>query len=130
MIEAEAVSKALHALFIAVEGTQLRQEAQTAHEAAQKFSGDIDALTKEADTKHAKVLEHRARANEYHEKAMKMRELVIAERAKRQAEREEARSAMREQADSVRSALYDEAKIEKETDDAVAALKAKGKLSL
>ncbi len=110
--------------------SRLRGEAQSAHEAAQKFSTDIDALTKEADIKHAKVVEHRGTANEIHEKAMKMRELVIAERAKRQAETEEGRTAMKEQSERVKSNLYDEERLEKETDEAVAALKERGKLSL
>lgn len=109
---------------------QLRQDAQTAHDAAGKHSADIDALTKEADLKHAKVVEHRERANEFHEKAMKLRELVIAERAKRKAEDTEAREAMRDQASRVKDALYDEARLEKDADEAVAALRAKGKLNL
>ena len=109
---------------------RLRQDAQSAHDEAGKHSSEIDGLTKEADLKHAKVEEHRARANEFHEKAMKLRELVIAERAKRRAEHDEAQEAMRDQASRVKSALYDETRIEKETDDAVAALRAKGKLNL
>ncbi len=112
------------------QANKLRGEAQSAHEASQKFSLEIDALTKEADAKHAHVLDHRAKANEIHEKAMKMRELVVAERAKRHAEQDEARSAMKEQSERVKASLYDEAQIEKGTDDAVAALKARGKLSL
>jgi uncharacterized coiled-coil DUF342 family protein len=109
---------------------QLRQDAQTAHDAAGKHSTDIDALSKEADLKHAKVQEHRERANEFHEKAMKLRELVIAERAKRKAEHDEGQEAMRDQASRVKDALYDEARREKEADEAVASLRAKGKLNL
>lgn len=109
---------------------QLRQDAQAAHEAAGKHSTDIDGLTKEADLKHAKVQEHRERANEFHEKAMKLRELVIAERAKRKAEHDEGQEAMRDQASRVKDALYDETRTEREADDAVATLRAKGKLSL
>ncbi len=108
----------------------LRGQAQAAHDEAQKHSGDIDALTKEADLKHARVLDHRAKANDIHEKAMKMRELVIAERAKRQAEREEGRQEMADQAERVKSTLYDEERTNREADEAVAALKAKGRLTL
>lgn len=109
---------------------ELRGRAQTAHEAAQAHSTEIDALSKEADVKHAKVLEYRARANEIHEKAMKMREQVVAERAKRNAERDEARQDMAQQSEKVKAELYDEERINRETDEAVAALKAKGRISL
>ena len=108
----------------------LRGQAQAAHDEAQKHSGDIDALTKEADIKHARVLDHRAKANDIHEKAMKMRELVIAERAKRQAEREEGRQEMADQAERVKSTLFDEERTNREADEAVATLKAKGRLAL
>jgi uncharacterized coiled-coil DUF342 family protein len=110
--------------------TVLREQAQAAHEAAQQHSTEIDALTKDADQKHKEYLEYRARADEIHEKAMKMRELVIAERAKRRAEQDEAQASLKEQAEKVRLTLYDEEKIEKEAEDAVAALRQKGKLSL
>lgn len=109
---------------------QLRQQAQTAHEDAVKHSGDIDALTNEADAFHKRVLEHRERADELHAKAMKMRELVIAERVKRKAEREEAAQAVRDQAGRVRDALYDESRIAAEEDEAVAALRSKKRLTL
>ena len=109
---------------------ELRQQAQTEHEAATKHSADIDNLAKEADTFHQRSVEHRTRAQEYHDKAQKMKELVIAERAKRQAEHAEAREAMDEQSDKVKRELYDETRIEKEEDEAVAALKARGRLSL
>lgn len=110
--------------------TALRQKAQEAHEAAQKHSNAIDALTKEADQKHNEYLECRARADEVHEKAMKMREMVISERAKRKAEMDEARADMKEHSEKVRATLFDDEKIDKEVDEAVAALQAKGKLTL
>jgi uncharacterized coiled-coil DUF342 family protein len=109
---------------------RLRQQAQTAHEDATKHSDDIDGLTAEADIHHKRVLEHRQRADELHEKAMKMRELVIAERAKRKAEKDEADVAVREQAGRVRDALYDESRTQAEEEEAVAALRSKGRLSL
>jgi uncharacterized coiled-coil DUF342 family protein len=112
------------------EVTRLRQEAQAAHEEAQKSSAEIDALTKEADARHQQYLEHRQRANEIHEKAMKMRELVVAERAKRAAEQQEAKESMIEQAQKVKAELYDEERIAKETDEAVELLRQRGKLTL
>jgi hypothetical protein len=75
-------------------------------------------------------MECRARADEVHEKAMKMREMVIAERAKKKAEMDEARADMKEHSEKVRATLFDGEKIDKEVDEAVAALRAKGKLTL
>ncbi|HEX9710336.1 MAG TPA: hypothetical protein VGB42_10280 [Candidatus Thermoplasmatota archaeon] len=112
------------------EAQQLRQRAQSAHEDASRHSGDIDGLTAEADTHHKRVLAHRERADELHGKAMKMRELVIAERAKRKAQEQEAAAAVREQAGRVRDALYDETRIAAEEDEAVAALRSKRRLTL
>lgn len=109
---------------------QLRQQAQTAHEDATRHSGDIDGLTAEADTFHKRVIEHRERADELHAKAMKMRELVIAERAKRKAEALEADQAVRDQAGRVRDALYDESRLAAEEEEAVAALREKKRLTL
>jgi uncharacterized coiled-coil DUF342 family protein len=109
---------------------ELRQRAQEAHEDATRHSGDIDGLSAEADTFHKRVLDHRARADDLHEKAMKMRELVIAERAKRKAEQQESDEAVREQAGRVRDALYDEQRMAAEEEEAVAALRSKRRLTL
>lgn len=123
---------------------ELLRAADAEHEQVVKLSGqagakrdEIDALgpqltalSTEADKKHAEFLKIRGRADEYHQKAMDMRNQVLATREAQRSEVREVRDLVRKQNLQVRRTLLDDEKREGAADEALRALLSKGRVEI
>ncbi len=94
------------------------------------ISGEMTHLLGEARKKSEKINKIRASADEFHNKAMEMREKVFAIRKERRDEAKAARAVVSEHNKAARSALQDEKEIKKKEDDIVALLMKGGKIEL
>lgn len=123
---------------------ELLRAADAEHEQVVKLSGqagakrdEIDALgpqltalSTEADKKHGEFLKIRGRADEYHQKAMDMRNQVLATREAQRSEVREVRDLVRKQNLQVRRTLLDDEKREGAADEALRALLSKGRVEI
>jgi uncharacterized coiled-coil DUF342 family protein len=106
---------------------------KTAREHHDKFVTTIKELRvvqSESNEKHQEFLAFRVKADEFHQKAMELREKVMAVRAERRDEFQRRRGEIRDVNDAAHRAVGDPRAIEKANEDALAALKKGGKISL
>ncbi len=92
--------------------------------------GEISLLIAEANKRHDAYIEHKAKADEFHQKTLDMRAKILAVREQRRQEILEARRFIQDHRRAVREALDDEAKMERAADEALQRLLQKGKVAL
>ncbi|MBW3584039.1 MAG: hypothetical protein KY455_13190 [Euryarchaeota archaeon] len=101
--------------------------------AHQKFVEALEeakTVQKEANQKHREFIATRERSDEIHAKAMEIRESMLAIRGEERAARDAARREVQDINKNVRQALNDPKRREEQAEDAIAALKKGGKISL
>jgi len=140
--EEEQVFKEAKEIDAAIDDLFARADEEHAHVVAYsvKANGMHDKITEhvqnmgviiaEANKRHEEYLEARAKADDQHQKAMEMREMVVSIRGAAQAEVREARQILKQQRQMVRRELYDEKKLDEFANKAVEALLKKGKVEI
>jgi uncharacterized coiled-coil DUF342 family protein len=112
------------------EVVRLHDEAEKVHKQVVAHIEEINHLSSEGDKKHHQMLESRAMADRYHEKAMSMRERLMATRREAREERER----QKEELDDINRAVKDRFESEeaqKEAEDEILKiLQQKGKVDL
>jgi uncharacterized coiled-coil DUF342 family protein len=112
------------------EVVRLHDEAEKVHKRVVAHIEEINHLNSEGDKKHHQMLESRAMADRYHEKAMSMREKLMA--TKREARQE--RQRQKEELDEINKAVkdrFENEEAQKEAEDEILKiLQQKGKVDL
>lgn len=108
----------------------LSNQAQEIHDRITLIVKSVSHLVAEANKNHEAYVKLKERADAYHQKAVEMREKLMAMRNLKRDEVREARKRIKEQNIAVKSALYDEKKREKAADDALDTLLKKGKVEI
>ena len=122
----------------------LFKEADTEHELVVKYYGmarkiqkkmdevvkEVSHLIAEADKKHEAYLELRKKADEFHQKALDMRNVLNDIRKENRASFLEIKKRINEQNRAARDAVADEKKLEEKSDEALEQLLKKGKITL
>ncbi len=109
---------------------KLSTEQKDRHEKLVGVMTQISGLVEEANKKHEEFLDIRARADEFHKKAMEMREKVLTIRNEKRAEIREARNLIRQQNLTVRKELLDDRKLDKAAEEALQVLLKKGRVEM
>jgi len=108
----------------------LANRAQEDHDKVTELVREISVLIAEGDKKHKEFIEAREKADAYHEKAMEMRDKVLAERKAGRAEEMEERKMLRDQNRIVRATLLDKNKLDEAADKALEKLLKQGKVEI
>jgi uncharacterized coiled-coil DUF342 family protein len=110
--------------------SRLQKEAQVHHEKFVEAIKEVRTISAEADSKHKEFIAYKTKADEYHEKGMELREKVMAVKGERAEEYKAQKQEIRGFNDRARNAVSNPAMRKKVEDDALAALKSGGKISL
>jgi uncharacterized coiled-coil DUF342 family protein len=110
--------------------TKFMKEAQTHHEAFIAAVKETRVLVAEANKKHDEFVACKTKADDMHNKAMELREKVMAVRNERKAEYDARRQEVREVNQVARKNVSDPRGIEKAQESALDQLKKGGKISL
>ena len=110
--------------------TKWMKEAQAHHEAFIAAVKETRVLVNEANKKHDEFVACKTKADEYHQKAMELREKVMAVRNERKAEYDARRQEVREVNQVARKNVSDPRGIERAQESALDQLKKGGKISL
>jgi uncharacterized coiled-coil DUF342 family protein len=108
----------------------LSNQAQEIHDRITLIIKSVSHLVAEANKNHEAYVKLKERADAYHQKAVEMREKLMAMRNEKRDEIREARKRIKEQNIEVKKALYDKGKREKAADDALEILLKKGKVEI
>ena len=100
------------------------------HEKLVGVMTQVSGLVAEANKKHEEFLDVRTRADEFHKKAMEMREKVLTIRNEKREEIREARNLIRQQNLTVRKELLDDRKLDKAAEEALQVLLKKGRVEM
>ena len=105
-------------------------EAQQHHEEFVKAIEESRVVSREADGKHKEFVAARIAADDAHQKAMELREKMIAIQGERRAEFEADRRELREVNQAARQAVADPRRLEEKAEDDLALLKTGGKIRI
>ncbi|MFO1535806.1 MAG: coiled-coil protein [Thermoplasmatota archaeon] len=106
------------------------KEAQGHHEKFIAGVKEVRVLVQEANKKHAEFVAHKQKADESHNKAMELREKVMAVRGERKAEYDAQRKEIQQVNQTARKNVADPRALDRIKDDALEQLKKGGKISL
>lgn len=107
-----------------------QKEAQAAHEKFVVAVKEVRLLVSESNRKHQEFVAYKAKADDYHNRAMELREKVMAVRDERKAEYDARKKEVTDYNRQVHRNVMDEKAIEKAKDREFEALKKGGKISL
>lgn len=103
---------------------------QAAHEKFVKVFNEAAQVIGTANAKHAEYVEARTKADSQHQQFLELRSKILELRGRDVAERQEARTIIREQRAAVRKAVADPTKLEEHADETLEQLKKGGKIRL
>ncbi len=109
---------------------QYHDEANAAHAKFIEAVKQVRIISEEADEKHKEFVALKTKADDFHNKAMELREKVMAVRGEHRAQMQERRQEIRSVNQNVNQRLNDPKAIEKANESALDALKKGGKISL
>lgn len=109
---------------------ELQKKAQEHHEKFVEAIKEVRTISAEADAKHQEFIAYRKKADEFHEKAMELREKVMAVKGERAANYRAQREEIKGFNNRAKQAVNNPEARKKVEDDALAALKSGGKISL
>ncbi len=109
---------------------QYHDEANVAHAKFIDAVKQVRIISEEADSKHKEFVALKTKADDFHNKAMELREKVMAVRGEHRAEMAERRQEIRSVNQGVSQRLNDPKALEKANESALDALKRGGKISL
>lgn len=112
------------------EVVRFHEEAEKVHKRVVAHIEEINHLSAEGDRKHSAMLEARALADRYHQKAMAMREKLMATRREAREEREREEEELDELNRQVRERFESEEAQKKAEDEILKLLQEKGKVDL
>ena len=112
------------------EVVKLSEESNTIFDEIKKKSSEIRHLITQADQKHEEYKDIIERSGHFHERAMEMRDKVMALRRERKEKYRKAKKEIDDQNLKARRALTDEARLDAAADEAVKALLKKGKIEM
>ncbi len=109
---------------------ELSNAGQTLHDQIGPILDQLKFMDAESDKKHQEYLQLRQDADKHHQEATTLREDVEKLREKRQGIFRERRAIVTDQKQNVRTALFDEVKLEEKAEDDLKALFSSGKITL
>jgi uncharacterized coiled-coil DUF342 family protein len=112
------------------EVVRLHDEAEKVHKRVVAHIEEINHLNAEGDKKHHQMLEARALADRYHEKAMSMREKLMATRREAREEREREKRDLEDMNKAVKDRFESEEAQKEAEDEILKILQQKGKVDL
>jgi uncharacterized coiled-coil DUF342 family protein len=108
----------------------LSNESQGIFDDIKKKSAEISHLITQANQKHDEYMEIMERSGHFHERAMEMRGKVVALKREQQSKVRAARQEIKKQNVKVKKALEDKKRLDAAADEAVKALRKKGKIEM
>jgi uncharacterized coiled-coil DUF342 family protein len=112
------------------EVVRLHDEAEKVHKQVVAHIEEINHLNAEGDKKHHQMLEARALADRYHEKAMSMRERLMATRREAREERERQKRELEDINKAVKDRFESEEAKKEAEDEILNILQKKGRVDL
>jgi uncharacterized coiled-coil DUF342 family protein len=106
------------------------KSSQAAHEKYVEIVKEVATLIAEANGKHKQFVETRQKADEWHQKAMELRDKIFEKKGEERAERHEARQIIKEQAKRAREAISNPEKRKEFEERSIDQLKKGGKIRI